>query len=490
MSPETLDPADWDATRRVFHEAVDLALDHLRGQGGRPPWLPTPAAVKDRLKSPAPREPTALAALLTDFARDILPYGTGNTHARFFGWVHGSGTVAGALGEMLAGFMNCNVGGRDHVAVYVERQVLDWCKDLFHFPVSASGLLTSGSSMATIIALAAARDQRRAAQPRRLGLLAAQRPLVGYASTEAHSAVAKAFDLLGLGREALRLVPVDDDFRLVPPALASMIAADRASGLDPFVVIASAGTVNTGAIDPLNDIAELCAEHRLWLHVDAAFGGLAALVPALRERVAGISRSDSVAFDFHKWLHVPYDAGCVLIRDEAAHRAAFADRRDYLVGAARGLAGGDPWFCDYGPELSRGFRALKIWFTIKAHGLDALGEAIARNCRQAQRLGRAIAESRDLELLAPVGLNIVCFRYIGAGADDAALDALNAEIVTELHLRGIAVPSTTKLAGRTAIRVALTNHRTTDDDLEALLSGVRVIGDELMPSGRVAGGRR
>jgi len=477
---ESLDPGDWDALKSTFHDAVELAIDHLRDIRQGPVWRATPDAVKARLGARLPRKPEALDALLGVFAEDMLPYGTGNIHPRFFGWVHGSGNLAGGLGEMLAALINCNVGGRDHVAVHVERQVLQWCKEIFGYPAESSGILTSGTSMGTVIALAAARNARAGADVRMLGLAGSPERLVGYASSEAHGANAKAFELLGLGRDALHLVPVDADFRLSLPMLTEMIAADRARGCRPIAVIASAGTVNTGAIDDLAGIAALCRAEGLWLHVDGAFGGLAVLTPEFVPLLAAIAEADSIAFDFHKWLHVPYDAGCVLVKDEAAHRAAFADRRDYLAPAQTGLAGGEPWFCDYGPELSRGFRALKIWFTLKAHGIERLAEGIARNCRQAQLLGRAVQSNDDLELLAPVSLNIVCLRFAPAGLGEAELARLNEAIVVELQLRGIAAPSTTKIRGRAAIRVALTNHRTTTEDLAILVSAVRRLGKELL----------
>ena len=485
---ETLDPEDWESVRRSFHDAVDLAIDHLRGIRDKPVWTPTPDSVKDKLRGALPRRGEPLERLVSSVAQDMLPYGNGNIHPRFFGWVHGAGNLAGALGEMLAGFMNSNLGGRDHVAIYVERQIIAWCKEIFSYPAESSGILTSGTSMGTVIALAAARHAQGGEELPRLGMAGVEKRLVGYASSEAHSSVAKAFDLLGFGREALRLVPVDETFRLSLPHLTQMIAADRAAGLDPAIVVASAGTVNTGAIDDVNAIAKLCREQRLWLHVDGAFGGLAVLLPEFRPRLASIARADSVAFDFHKWLQVPYDAGCVLVKDEHAHRAAFTARRDYLAPAHRGLAGGDPWFCDYGPELSRGFRALKVWFTIKAHGIDKLSAIIARNCRQAQLLGEAVAASGDLELLAPVSLNVVCFRFAAAGLAAAELDRLNDEIVAELQLRGIAAPSTTRIHGRTAIRVALVNHRTRNEDLMLLVDAARRLGHESLAAWRAQGG--
>lgn len=476
MTERSLDPDDWEEARRVFHAAVDCCIDHVRDIRDDPVWRPTPPAVQARLDDAAPVAPEALGDLLGEFRRDMLPYANGNLHPRFFGWVHGAGTIAGALGEMLAGFLNSNVAGRDHVAVHVERQVIQWCKEIFGFPQSASGLLTSGTSMGTVIALTVARNAKAGADIRRDGIAAAPRRLVGYASREAHSAIAKACDLIGLGESALRLVPVDRDLRLSVTALAEMIASDRAAGLQPGFVVASAGTVNTGAIDDLDAIASLCRAEKLWFHVDAAFGGLAILAPETSAKLAAIGDADSIAFDFHKWLQVPYDAGCVLVRDEAAHRGSFSARRDYLAENGRALAGGDPWFCEYGPEMSRGFRALKVWFTIKAYGLDRLGELIAQNCRQARHLGEAVIASRDLRLLAPVALNIVCFRFHADGFDAAAHDALNAAIVADLQSLGIAAPSTTRIDGALAIRICLTNHRTMTADLDLTIAEIERLG--------------
>jgi aromatic-L-amino-acid decarboxylase len=313
---------------------------------------------------------------------------------------------------------------------------------------------------------------------RRDGVRAARR-LAFYASSEAHGAIAKACALLGLGEAALRQVPAGSDFRMSVPDLAAMIAADRAEGVLPAAVIASAGTVNTGAIDDLAAIAALCRAEHLWLHVDAAFGGLAILVPDHRSALAPMREADSIAFDFHKWLQVPYDAGCVLVRNEALHRASFSARREYLAHDGAALAGGDPWFCEYGPEMSRGFRALKIWFTIKAYGIADLAGAIARNCADARHLGKRVAASRELELLAPVSLNIVCFRFASAGLPQGSLDAVNEAIVAALHRSGIAAPSTTRIGGCLAIRACLVNHRTTTADLDLLACEVERLGHAL-----------
>jgi aromatic-L-amino-acid/L-tryptophan decarboxylase len=392
----TLDPEDWDSFRATCHRAVDDMVDWWAGVGERPVWRPVPDGVKAALATPLPREGVELAEVYARFAELVLPYPTGNTHPRFMGWVHGSGTPVGALAEFLASALNANLGGREHAPVHVERQVVEWSRQIFGLAAGASGLLVAGTSMATVVGLAAARQAHAGGDARRDGLQGRATRLVGYASREAHGCVAKAFELLGLGRDGLRLVATDRDHRVDLAALAQAVAADRAAGLRSFCVVGAAGTVNTGAIDDLDALARLCRGQGLWFHVDAAFGGLAVLVPEVAPRLAGIDQADSLAFDFHKWLHVPYDAGCVLVRRGDLHRAAFAMSPDYLRRDARGLAGGDPWFCDYGPELSRGFRALKVWFALKEHGARRFGAMIERNCDQASTWPPALPRSRAL----------------------------------------------------------------------------------------------
>ena len=377
-SDSTLDPTDWAAFAGLAHRLLDQALDHLRTVRERPVWQPVPDAVRQALATPLPLEGRGAEATAAVALRSILPYATGNIHPRFFGWVHGAGTAGNLLAEILAATMNANLGGRDHGAIYVERQVIEWCRQLFGLPVGTSGLLVSGTSMATLIGLAVARHHQAGCEVRTDGVGAVPARLVGYASSEAHGSVVRAFEILGLGRSALRSIPVGADYRMDVAELQRAIAADRRLGCKPFCVVATAGTVNTGAIDDLGRLAEIAAEHGLWLHVDGAFGALAILSPEHRPALAGIERADSLAFDFHKWLHVQYDAGCVLVRRGDLHRDAFALHTGYLERTTRGLAGGEPWFCDFGPELSRGFRALKVWFTLEEHGTRRLGRGDRR----------------------------------------------------------------------------------------------------------------
>jgi glutamate/tyrosine decarboxylase-like PLP-dependent enzyme len=281
-------------------------------------------------------------------------------------------------------------------------------------------------------------------------------------------------ELAGIGSAALRLVSTDDAHRIDLGALRAAIAADRAAGAMPFLLVGNAGTVDIGAIDDLGGLAAIAREERLWFHIDGALGGLAMLAPSLKARFAGMECADSIAFDFHKWGQIPYDAGFILVRDSEQHRAAFASPAAYLGREARGLAGGSPWPCDFGPDLSRGFRALKTWFTLKAYGSERIGAEIARSCALARYLERRVAAEPQLELLAAPMLNIVCFRYRAADPD-----RLNAEIVAELQERGIAAPSTTMVDGRVAIRACLINHRIQPEDIDALLAGVLALGRAL-----------
>ena len=336
---------------------------------------------------------------------------------------------------------------------------------MFGFPAEASGLFVTGTSMANLMAVLVARTVALGRSVRAHGLNAA--PLVAYTSKAAHGCIAQAMDLAGIGRDALRQIDVDRCHRIDVAALRARIVADRAEGRQPFLVVGSAGTVDIGAIDDLQALSGLCRDEGLWFHVDGAYGALGILSETVAPLLAGLERADSIAFDFHKWGQVPYDAGFLLVRDGEQHRDAFAAPAAYLRREARGLAAGSPWPCDFGPDLSRGFRALKTWFTLKTFGTAKLGAMIGRTCALAGVLADKVLAEPQLELLAPVQLNIVCFRY---RAPDAS--RVNAEIVADLHESGIAAPSTTTIDGQLAIRAAIVNHRTDVCDLEALIGAV------------------
>lgn len=478
-TPESLDPADWEAMRQLAHQAIDDGFAYLQRTRDRPVWQPIPEHVIGRLREPAPRLPQGAAAAYAEFKELILPHAMGNTHPRFWAWFMGNGTPFAAVGDFLAAVMNPNMGGGNHVPNHVEAQVVDWCKEIAGFPRESSGLLVSGGSMANFVGLAVARNARAGVDVRAEGVAAIPRTLVTYASVEVHSCVQKAIESLGLGARSLRKVPVNAAFEIDVAALAAMIAEDRAAGRQPFCVIGNAATINTGATDDLVALASLCERERLWFHVDGAIGALLALAPAHRHLVRGMERADSVTLDLHKWLHVPFEAACVLVRDRRLHREAFALTPEYLEKTERGLASGALWFSEYGLQLSRGFRALKVWLSVKEHGLDRFGRLIDRNIAQAQELAALIAREPDLELLAPVATNIVCFRYNPGGLDDERLNALNSELLIRLHESGIAAPSYTTLHGRYCLRAAIVNYRTTSDDLPVLVQAVRAIGAAL-----------
>lgn len=473
---ETLDPEDWSELRQLAHRAVDDALEYLQQTRQRAVWQPTPADIAAQFHAPLPQQPQGAERAYQDFRDWIMPYQMGNTHPRFWGWYMGNGTAFGALGDFLAATVNPNMGGGNHVGNLVESQVLDWCKEIVGLPLSSSGLLVSGGSMANLVALAVARNVADATDVRSEGVAALPKPLRFYASSEVHSCMQKAVELLGHGAKSLRKIGVDENYRIDVAALTAAIAADRAAGWQPCAVVGTAGTINTGSVDDLAAIAALCARERMWFHVDGAIGAVAALAPGPRELLRGMELADSVALDLHKWLHVPFEAGCVIVRDRSAHRAAFSLTPAYLAHAQRGLASGTDWFSEFGVQLSRGFRALKVWLSFKEHGLQKYGRLIEQNIAQANHLAKLIRAAPELELMAPVGLNIVCFRYRGNGGSQQQLNALNEELLIRLHESGAAAPSYTTLAGSYCLRAAIANHRTRTEDLGLLVDSVLRIG--------------
>ncbi len=481
---ETLDPADWDAMRALAHRAVDDGFNWLRSVRERPVWQPTPDAVLSRFHEPLPKGPQGAERAYEDFTQWILPYPMGNVHPRFWAWYMGNGTPLGAIGDFLAAVVNPNMGGGNHVANHVERQVVDWCKEIVGLPLSSGGLLVSGGSVANLVGLTVARNTAADCDVRAAGVRALPAPLGFYTSAEAHSSMQKSLELLGLGSTSLRKVPVTASFQIDVAALEQQIAADRQAGILPACVIGNAGTINTGAVDDLAALARLCKRQKLWFHVDGAIGAVVAIAPRHRHLVAGIEEADSVALDLHKWLHVPFEAGCALVRDHSAQRAAFALTPEYLEHAARGLASGPLWFSELGPQLSRGFRALKVWLSFKEHGLDKFGRLIDQNIAQAHELARLIALEPALEVMAPVVLNIVCFRYRRPGATEAQANAFNQELLIRLHESGIAAPSYTTLGGKYCLRAALANHRTRPEDLGILVQAVLKLGADLGASAR------
>ena len=468
---ETLDPQNWDDIRAQGHRMLDDMIDYAANIRERPVWTPIPDAVRERFHEKLPHQPCDLGKVYREFTDFIAPYATGNVHPGFMGWVHGGGTAVGMLAEMLAAGLNANLGGRDHIPIEVERQVVEWMGSIFGFPSEASGIFVTGTSMANLMAVLVARTAALGQSVRRRGLGDEGALLTAYTSTAAHGCIAKAMDLAGFGSAALRCIEVDRSHRIDVAALRARIAADRNAGLKPFLVVGTAGTVDIGAIDDLAALSTLCREEGLWFHVDGAYGALGILSPLLAPRLAGLENADSIALDFHKWGQVPYDAGFLIVRDGQQHRETFAAPAAYLRRETRGLAAGSCWPCDLGPDLSRGFRALKTWFTLKTFGLEKLGAMITRTCTLAKYLEQRILAEPRLELLAPVELNIVCFRYRAADAN-----RVNGGIVIAIQESGIAAPSTTLLDGELAIRAAIVNHRTDTCDIDALISAVLEFG--------------
>ena len=479
LPPEqTLDPQDWDAMRALGHKMVDDMMTYLETVRERPVWQPIPEETREFLQQPAPMTPSTPEKVYAEFSENILPYPLGNIHPRFWGWVIGTGTPLGVLSEMLAATMNPNLGGGEHAANYVELQVIDWLKDLMGFPTEASGILTSGGSMANTLGLTVARNTMAEFEIRKAGLGAAPRKMRLYASTETHSSVKKAVEMIGLGSDNLYLIPVNENFEIEIDALEQAIADDKAAGYYPFCIVGNAGTVSTGAIDNLNALADIAEREKMWFHVDGAFGAMIALAPELKPMLAGMERADSLAFDLHKWMYMPIEVGGVLVRERPDHYNAFATRASYLMSHDRGAASGY-WFSDYGIQLSRNFRALKVWMSLREHGVEKYGQLIAQNVAQSAYLAQLVDAAPELERLAPAPMNIVCFRYVVPGMDDTALNEFNKEVLMRLHETGIALPTYGMLNGRYVIRAANVNHRSRREDFEILVEAVVTLGNAL-----------
>ena len=475
QDPETLDPADWETHRALAHRMVDDAVDYIRDVRSRPVWQDMPPDVRARFRSGVPEQGMPLQDVYRQVVTDVLPYPMGNIHPRFWMWYMGASNFTGAMGDFLAAILGSNLGGGDHAAAEIDKQVVNWMKEAVGYPAEASGTLVSGGSMANLIGLTVARNAMAGIDLRALGVGALPAPLRFYGSDQIHSCHRIAVEAMGLGDRALRRIPSDADCRMNVAALRAAIAEDRAAGLLPACVIATAGTVNSGAIDDLSAIADLCAQEGLWMHVDGCIGGLLAIAPQGRALVAGIARADSIAIDPHKWLHAPFEVGCALVRDAGAHLGTFTVTPEYLEVAPRGIASG-VWLHDFGLQTSRGFRALKVWMALKEQGLAKFGRLIDQDLAHARYLSARITATRDMTLCFPGVINIVCFRYDPGGLSEAALKRLNTEIMVQMQETGVAAVSDTTVRGRHCLRAAINNHRTTPADLDILVSEVARLG--------------
>jgi glutamate/tyrosine decarboxylase-like PLP-dependent enzyme len=481
---ETLDPEDWQSMQELGEQMIADMVNYTKTIRDRPVWQKAPDEVKAHFRNPLPLEPQAAEDVYAEFQEYILPYPVGNMHPRFWGWVLGTGTLFGAYADFLASAMNTNTGGIDHhSANHVEKQVIEWLKEMLHYSPSASGILTSGCSAANLIGLAVAINSMAGFDLRREGMSASPQKMVLYASSEIHSSLEKAVVLLGLGSDALRIIPATNSYQIDIKALKEAISADRRVGNKPIGIVGGAGTTNTGSIDDLDALADICEEENLWFHVDGAFGAWAVLSPSVQDKVRGMSRADSLAVDLHKLMYMPFEVGCIFVKQEAAHRQAFELTPTYLAHGegGGGMTGGDlTWFSDYGFQLSRGFRALKVWMSLKQHGIQKYSRLIEQNVQQAQYLLETIGQHPELALMAPAMFNIVCFRFSPPGIEDDVANMINKQIVIELQEKGIAAPSGTILEGKYAIHVSLTNHRTNKADLDLLIEAVLQMGNSIL----------
>ena len=471
----TLDPSDWGEFRRQAMRAMESAIDHMQASRERPVWQALPEATQERLRSELPIDGQTLDQVLDEVESDILPYPYGNSHPRFWGWVNGSALPVGILGDLLASTLNANVGAFHHSATFVEEQVLDWMRSLLDYP-GGDGILTSGGSMANLLGVNAAVVAKAGFDLRKQGLHGGPQ-LVVYQSSQTHNSVQKSVEMLGIGSAHLRCIEANDHLQMDIVQLKETIHADRAAGLRPVAVIGTLGTVGTGANDPINELADLCQAEDLWLHVDGAFGALAWLVPERRESLKGMQRADSLAFDLHKWLYLSSDVGCLLVRDPEGLKRAFAAEASYLTPLGGGPAAQmEGAFKDRGLELTRRFRALKVWMALKHHGQAGFEKMIRANLDQALYLTELIKAESSLELLAPTALNVVCFRFLGPNKDQDVLNELNRRILVELQESGIAMPSHTLVHGNFALRAAITNHRSRREDFKILVQATLRLG--------------
>jgi aromatic-L-amino-acid/L-tryptophan decarboxylase len=483
LSQLTLDPPTpeaWQELRALGHRMLDDVFDNLATLREQPAWQPLPEASATALTAPLPSKGRPADEVYRTLAEHVVPYTNGNRHPRAWGWVRGTGTPLAVLADMLASGLNAHVAGGHQAPVVVEATCLRWLAELMGMPPESSGLLTTGATMANIVGLAVGRHANAGYDIRKHGLQGCVHPqLLVYGSTETHSWVLKAVELMGLGRAAYRRIPVTDSHQIDLQELEQQIEQDRADGHRPAVMIANCGTVNTGAIDALEAIAQLCRKYDLWFHVDGAFGALLRLTREYAHLVRGIEQADSLAFDLHKWVYLPFEIGCILVRDPKLHTATFATQASYLEEAEGGIMAGGLPFADRGVELTRGFRALKLWMSLQVHGVETIAALIAQNMAQAAYLEELIHAAPRLELLAPRPTNVVCFRYCNSQMDDDALNALNRRLLIELQESGRYIVSSTVLDGRYALRVAITNHRSRMEDFAALAEDCVSFGDRL-----------
>ncbi len=470
--------------KRLGYRAVDLAAAYLSGLPDRAVFQRMTEEQRQALmQMPMPSAPMAGDEILQCIAERILPFPMGNGHPRFFGWVNSPPAAMAVITEMLATAMNPSCAGGDHADVYLEHCVVRWLMEMLSFPTEGSaGHLVSGGSAASLTALAAARTMAH----RRLGIDVRREGVAGklrlYASTQTHSCVQKAVELLGMGSDSIRWIATDGDFRISVDELRLALREDRRDGWRPFCIVANAGSVHTGAVDPLDALASLAEQEGLWLHVDGAYGAAGILDPATRRLFAGIERADSIALDPHKWLSTPIECGCVLVRDGALLRSTFALVPAYLQTEAGKGAGNLPWFSEFSVQQTRAFRSLKLWVTLVHAGRANLERQISRQIALARYLENRIETIPGLELLSRGKLSIVCFRLAPAilAGEEEALRALNKRVMERVQEQGEAFLTGALLDGRFALRACILHYGTQKKDIDAMLASVLACGEECL----------
>lgn len=475
---ETLDNPDFETMRQLGKKMVDDAVDYLQGIHQQPAWKEIPQSSKEFLQKKLPRQGANLEDIYQEFTQHIFPYHGGNIHPRYFSWVQGNGTLSGAFADMLASTMNANVAIGEQSAMYVDAQVINWAKEIMGFGADASGILLSGGSIANVSALIIARNSIANKQIKKVGLQNIAEKLRLYCSDQTHNSVQKAAEAIGLGEASLGKISVNDDFEMDVAELEKAIIHDKKNGYLPFCVVANCGSVNTGSIDDIEAIHALCQKYDLWLHVDGAFGAVAKITDEFKDTLKVIEKADSLAFDFHKWFYVNYEVACLLVKDVKKHRDAFAVAASYLSSHERGLMSGPDSISNYGLELSRGFKALKVWMSLKEHGIEKYKRLVRQNIAQTYYLAELIESESELELMHKPTLNIVCYRF--KSHNNLDLNKLNKELLMTLQEQGIATPSSTILNGNYVIRVCNVNHRTKKEDLEVMVKESVRIGREII----------
>ena len=494
-----LDPATF---REMGHRTIDEIADYYETLEDRPVFSgETPEDVADRFDDPVPENGEEAGAILDRWSEDILPAATHNTSPRYFGFVMGSGTMIGVLADALAASVNMNTGGWKPApsATEVERRTIRWLAEMIGYDPDCGGLFTSGGSMANLTAILAGLRETAEYDTKTAGLQSGEREgqfTIYMADHEGHSSIFRVAEILGLGSDAVRLVPSNEDFTMDVDALEKCLDEDRAAGDIPFCVVAQVGSINVGAIDPLEDIARVCEERDIWFHADGACGAFGAILPEKQDQYRGLERADSITLDPHKWLYVPYECGCVLVRDQEHLARAFAMHAAYLEGTLPTAYEGLDYY-ELGPQMSRGFRALKVWMSLKHFGVDGYRTLLGRNVACTEHLDTLVRGDPDFEALHEPNLYIYSFRYApedlreALAADSASqsaieeyLDELNQRIADEIRESGFAFIMTTAIHDRTVLRLSICSHRTRESDIEAVFDRLGAIGDRLDRDGR------